>query len=107
MSWNKNTISISKLDAVLETLDNLGVPYELSTIGEFVGRGLNDGWDTAMHYLRRLKYKDRVILEYAELDADCDVDDIIASAEFKIEDEPGDWQAVRHTDKFGNCGEEV
>lgn len=106
MSWDKNTIIISKVPAVKETLEHLGVPYKISTIGSFKGRGLND--DTYMenldilYELLRLEYKDRVILEYAELDADCDTDDIVASQEFDLKDEPKDWIAVRYTDKIGD-----
>ena len=100
MSWDKNTISVSWLDATKRVLDNLSIPYMLSSIGRFRGSGLNDD-DDKMHELRRLQYKSKVILEYAELDADCDTDDVIHSEEFDRGSEPLDWQAVRHTDYNG------
>lgn len=105
MSWDKNTISVSGLDASKRVLDNLSIPYTLDSIGRFSGRGLNDGpymdGSDKVYVLRRLRYKDKVILEYAELDADCDTNDVIHSQEFHISDEPLDWQVVRHTDHTG------
>lgn len=105
MSWDKNTINCSHLNAVKQTLDNLGIEYCCTTIGRFSGRGTNDdpymdGTET-LYFLQRLQYGTRVILEYAVLDADCDVDDVIHSSEFDLKDEPKDWEAVRHTDIFG------
>jgi len=105
MSWDKNTISVSALDGNKRTLDDLGIPYQLSVIATFKGRGLNDdpfmdGTDT-VYELRRLQYADVVVLEYVELDADCDVDDIITCQYFKLEDEPQNWEAIRKTDKTG------
>ena len=109
MSWDKNTISFSKLGAVKEVLDDLIIPYEVSTIATFRGRGLNDdffmdGTDT-IHELRRLQYGNKVILEYVELDADCDVDDIICSQQFNLGNEPKEWEAIKHTDKCGDHSE--
>ena len=111
MSWDKNTISISKLEAVKETLDGLNIPYQLSIIDTFRGRGLNDdpymdGTDT-IYELKRLQYAEKVILEYVELDADCDVDDVIYSEQFKLGYEPEEWEATRHTDKTGQYTREV
>ena len=105
MSWDKNTLSFSSVGAVRDVLKDLAVPYQLSVIATFRGRGCNDdpymdGTDT-IYELRRLQYGAKVILEYAELDTDCDVDDMVFSQEYKLEDEPQDWVAIRKTDKLG------
>jgi len=103
MSWDKNTVRVSNLDAIKQTLDNLGVPYQLTTIGFVKGRGLNDEMlELPPHPIRRLQYGDRVVLEHIEQDADCDTDDIITSQEFALEKEPGDWQSTIRTDKTGH-----
>ena len=107
MSWDKNTISMSSLKAILKTLENVGIPHEVSVIGTFKGRGLNDdpymnGTDTT-YELRRLQYQDRVILEHVELDGDCDTDDVIVSTEFWLKDEPKNWEPIRRTNKTGEC----
>ncbi len=109
MSWDKNTVNLSKINAALEVLNNLAVPYQLTTLDSFIGRGLNDGFfedKGNMYDLRRLQYKDKVLLEYVELDRDCDVNDLILSEEFNVGEEPKDWVAVRKTDKLANCGDE-
>ena len=105
MSWDKNTINMSNLDAVRCVLDDLNELYALSIISTFVGMGLNDSSSDSPYELRRLRFRDKVILEYVEMDVDCDVDDCIYSEKFNLIDEPQDWVAVRKTDIF--CNEEV
>jgi hypothetical protein len=101
MSWDKNTISISEIDAVKHVLDNLGVKYTESIIATFNGRGLNDAYnDVSAYNLRRLQYNDIILLECVEMDADCDIDDVIISYEFSASTEPKNWKAIKHTDKF-------
>uniref|UniRef100_A0A6M3K4N9 Uncharacterized protein n=1 Tax=viral metagenome TaxID=1070528 RepID=A0A6M3K4N9_9ZZZZ len=102
MSWDKNTISLSGLDAVIGTLLDLGIDHEVSIIAEFHGRGLNDDYlDLSPHKLRRLEYGKWVILEKVEQDADCDTDDCILSCKFELDKEPKDWQPIVSTDKTG------
>lgn len=102
MSWDKNTINLSCLDSTKETLDNLGIKYNLSVATEVIGRGLNDFEDTPPYKLRRLQYDGWVILEQITRDADCDVDDTISSHTFLLNKEPKDWQYVVQTDVFGD-----
>jgi len=104
MSWDKNTVNLSALDSVKQTLDNLEVEYSLSTEAEIMGIGLNDFEDTPPHKLRRLQYDKWVMLEQMTRDADCDVDDIISSHTFLLEEEPDNWQYIVKTDIFGNEG---
>ena len=106
MSWDKQTINLSSLDAIKDTLDDLGVSYDLSVIAEFKGRGLNDP-DGEVYQLRRLQYDGKVVLEYAELDADCDADDRIMSYTINLDEEPEDWHPIRYTDIFGEDLDEV
>ena len=103
MSWDKNTISFSDIDAVVDVLKDTRIDYGLSVITKVLGRGLNDGmWDEETYYeLRRLEYDNIVYLEKIEQDADCDTDDIISSHKFTKANEPKDWQAIIQTDKTG------
>ena len=101
MSWDKNTVDLSSLDSVVQTLDNLGKEYHLSIEAEVVGRGLNDFENTPPYKLRRLRYDKWVILEQITQDADCDVDDTISSRTFLLEEEPKDWQYIERTDILG------
>lgn len=103
MSWNKNTVMFSEVDAVMRTLQELETPYTLEVIDSFRGMGLNDYDGDAMYDLRRLQYADTVILEYVELDLDCDTDDCILSTRFILWEVPNEWEAIRHTDKWGEC----
>lgn len=34
MSWNKNTINLSKLDIIASTLDSAGIKYEVKELGQ-------------------------------------------------------------------------
>ena len=90
MSWNKNTISFSELDAAKRTLDSLKASYQVSTVKEVEGMGLND-YDNKPYLLRRLVYADTIILEKMIRHSDCDVDDIIVSQSFPSTQEPKDW----------------
>ena len=102
MSWDKNTVNFSEIEATKDVLDNLGETYQESIIATFRPCGLNDDYmGISSRNLRRLQYKNKVILEYVEVDADCDVDDVILSQQFDLQDEPTDWQAIRKTDKTG------
>lgn len=92
MSWNKNTTSTSKIDAVTWVLDFLGIPYELDILGHVIGLGLNDDYENNKTYpIRRLEIKNKVILEQMVRNNDCDTDDVIVSYIFDKEDEPEDW----------------
>ncbi len=108
MSWDKNTINYSTLDSIRELLLELGINYELSTLGVVQGRGLNDDEmyggrkNGAKYELRRLEYKDKVVLEQIVQDADCDVDDGIFSHKFNHSEEPKDWQFLVKTDVCGD-----
>lgn len=102
MSYNKNTLNLSLLNFVVNTLDNLNVSYNLIEIGKIKGMGLNDYNEE--YPIRRLEYSDNVILECIERDCDCDVDDVILSVEFKLKDEPEDWEIEKRC-SCGGCEE--
>ena len=96
MSWNKNTRVMSSLNAVKEAMDELGFPYELTVLGKVMGIGLNDNLcgDDVYYEMRRLEYRDLVILEQLIRHYDCDVDDLVVSEKFSLEQEPKDWQIL-------------
>jgi len=104
MSWDKNTVNCSSLDAIKDILGKHGIPYKISTLTTVEGRGLNDDFCHLPPWeLRRLEHGGYVTLEWIEQDADCDTDDIIQSETFFPEEEPKDWQPIRQTDKTGQC----
>lgn len=105
MSWDKNTLSFSQIDAVVDVLKDMGVSYKLTVITKVLGRGLNDGgmWDKDKYYeLRRLEYGNTVYLEKIEQDADCDADDIISSHKFTKATEPKNWKPIIQIDRLDN-----
>ena len=91
MSWNKNTINLSFVDATVKVLRNLEIPYSLSPRWYARGYGVNDG-DDKEYPLHRLQYNKIVILERMERTTDCDTDDVITSTQFNLEEEPKDWK---------------
>ena len=88
MSWNKNTINLSKLDAIAVVLDLSKIKYKIEKLGEVIGMGLNDEFDRKDKYeLRSLTYKDafgkiKVMAEQICRNKDCDSDDFIFSNTF-------------------------
>jgi len=93
MSWDKNTLIITEVDSTIETLKSFNTPYKLTILGEIRGRGLNDDGEASYPYLiRRLEYKDTVILEQMISATDCDTDDVLMSYRFDKKDEPKNWK---------------
>ncbi len=99
MSYNKNTIKQTEIDAIIRVLQKTKAPYELSVLGRVIGRGINDehggcpGMTADGYYeMRRLAYGDEVLLESIYRPLDCDADDIISSTIFHKDFEPTDWK---------------
>ena len=100
MSWNKNTIRITQVDTTLKVLCKANIPYTLELLGSVGGRGLNDDvwWDgegnevDAMYDCRKLTYGDTVLMERMDRSSDCDSDDFFTSYEFKVGEEPKEWE---------------
>jgi len=109
MSWDKNTINMSRIDTITDVLKDAGIGYNLLVLAKVRGRGLNDSdmfSDKETYYeLRRLEYGNTVYLDKIEQDADCDVDDVITSHKFTKETEPKNWIAVIQTDYTGEYSE--
>ena len=104
MSWNKNTIVSSQVDPVLEVLNDLGIGYDLTKLGEVYGRGLNDEIGS-VYPIRRFQVGDMVYLEKMVRTCDCDVDDEIVSSKFLLKDEPIGWSIEVNACVCGSCRE--
>ena len=92
MSWNKNTLNVSKLDFAIEILKDLNIPFNCEIIGKVQGFGLNDNYPDNYYNIRRLTYGNFVILEQMIINDDCDFDDFITSSKFTKDKEPYNWQ---------------
>ena len=98
MSYNKNTINFSQIDALLIVLDDLKQPYSLFILGEVGAYGMNDD-DRQSYPIRKLVCFEstgikRTIVEQMRRSDDCDANDYIMSECFLGETYPGDenWQ---------------
>lgn len=91
MSWNKNTRVESSVDATIEVLKKLSVPYTVTVLGTVIGMGLND-YDDKRYDIRRLQYRDTVLLEAMYRTEDCDSDDYLISYDFTLDTEPKAWK---------------
>ena len=101
MSWDKNTINSSHIDAVVDTLKRADIPYEVKVLGQVRGMGLNDGFDYVnFHEVRRLQYRNTVILEQMRRSSDCDMDDYLESFTFDLDKEPKEWPLEYITDEY-------
>lgn len=95
MSWNKNTINFSSLNAIKQVLDDLRIEYTLEVKERVIGQGNNDEFFGENPYeLRRLSYRGFVVLEQIQKTSDCDSDDMIISQKFTRETEPKVWQYI-------------
>lgn len=93
MGWDKNTWSLSQIDAIIKTLKHLKTPYKLTVLGKVNATGINDYWEDRKEYkIRKLEYKNIIILEQMHRTSDCDTDDIIESHEFRKEYIPKQWK---------------
>jgi hypothetical protein len=93
MSWDKNTRNCSEVDKTIELLKELKIPYKLKVLGTVTGYGLNDDYaESDKHEIRRLEYKEKVILEQMRRSDDCDEEDIIISKKFNKKKVPKKWK---------------
>ena len=110
MSWDKNTIVCSQINAIISTLDICKKPYTLSVLGNVQGHGLNDDliiednsgelYPGSKYYdIRKLEFEGIVILEQMQRSHDCDTDDMIISVKFDKGSEPKTWPLEIYMDK--------
>lgn len=99
MSFDKNTINNSEIDAAIKVLEDIDIPYKLTEIGIIHGFGIND-IDGAGYPIRRLEYLNTVMLERIDRTTDCDADDTIHSYKFVRGEEPKDWEIERIYDEY-------
>lgn len=95
MSWEKLTINKSEIDKTIELLKEFKIKYKLTILGEVIGYGLNDdiGIDESKKYkIRKLEYKDKIVLEQRVKSDDCDMDDYILSFKFDKNKVPKKWR---------------
>ena len=93
MSWNKNTTTSTKIDDTIEVLRENDISYTLEILGEVQARGSNDSYTGTEYYsIRKLSYKDYVIIEQMVRHPDCDIDDCIIVENFAKEHEPENWE---------------
>jgi hypothetical protein len=100
MSWDKQTIVLSEIDALVRVFDEIGYPYRLESRGTVEGQGRNDdNWSDiagveakGLYKLRRLRYsvdidsslpmRDFIIQERMIQTDDCDTDDTLVSVRY-------------------------
>lgn len=96
MNFNKKTLNLSKLDAIAFHLQEKGYSPKIILLDKFEGRGLNDlipyNEKRKIHFIRKMEYLDKVILEQLIETDDIETDDYIVSYEFQKEKLPSDWQ---------------
>jgi len=94
MSWNKNTINTSEVNAALVILKDTNTPYTLEVLGSVNGDGLNDDFGTGSYECRKLTYGGKVLMEHMIRTFDCDSDDCFTSVRFDKGKEPAtkDWR---------------
>jgi hypothetical protein len=82
MSWNKNTICDDTIDYTVKILEDEKLKYNLITLGEVAGFGLNDE-EGKTYPIRLLKYNNKFLIERMIRSDDCDLDDQIVTKLYK------------------------
>jgi hypothetical protein len=108
MSYNKNTIRVTEVDATLKVLCKANITYTLEVLGSVVGLGMNDdtydreGNEISGNYeCRKLTYGDTVLMERMDCSSDCDSNDYFNSYEYKKGEEPETWELSVYIDEDG------
>jgi hypothetical protein len=84
----KTTIILSDLDSRIEQLIKNDIPYTVRILGKVA---IYEFGMPTYYTLRRLAYKDKVILEQIERSNSCDSTGIITSIKFIDDYEPKKW----------------
>jgi len=84
---------MSAIDGTISILEKLGISYKVTELGRILGLGLNDDYREEKDYpIRKLEYRDTILLEKMMRNSDCDMDDYIISYEFVKGHEPKNWK---------------
>jgi len=108
MSWDKNTLNFSTLDATIKVLKMFSKKYKLTVLGKVKGLGLNDDYTANDTYtLRKLTFENKIVIEQMQRTYDCDSDDIIVSIEFDKKTFPKKVPLEIYTDEgdFVDCSD--
>ncbi len=92
----KNVINNSVVDDTIRALKMLKEPYVITILGNVFGTSYSPDLHNnvlTLYILRKLTYKDNVILEQILTD-DNEFNDILTSVEFKKGSEPLDWPLI-------------
>ncbi len=109
MSWEKYTINLSQINAIVDVLQDVGMDFTLANITSVLGRGVNDEeWvDTAdgepelkgkIYLIRKLEYANYIIVEQMQKTHDCDCNDTLVSIKFDKDKFPEDFKYEIYTD---------
>lgn len=104
MSWNKQTINLSKIDFTIDLLDDLRIVYNLEVLGEVRGGGMNDSGN---YKIRKLSFQDTVMIEQMTRSEDCDSDDYLESFKFEKGKEPKRWKLEKYRKHYYSKEEEL
>jgi len=110
MSWNKNTSVMSQIDNTIKLLISTDTEYELTVLSKIKGLGLNDEiLDKEHYFIRRLSFRDKVMIEQMQRSYDCDFDDHLVSISISKDEEKTfmkDWKAEIYIDEDKDICEE-
>jgi hypothetical protein len=93
MSWDKKTVSFSRINSFIEILELLNHPYELKIVKAVKDNGNDYNYDeesNGLINLHTLTFNDKIVVDYIQRSDDCDTDDYIHSvimnqSEFNID----------------------
>ena len=87
MSWNKNTVIVSEVDATVRIMDSMGMKYQLHKLGEVANMGLEVQYDPDVLHnvpIRAIEFVDvqgvkHLLIVQMQRTLDCDSDDFVVS----------------------------
>ena len=100
MSFNKNTVNISRLDYIAHYLKEKGYKPKILLLEKIQGRGLNDlipyTENRKTYFIRKMEYLDKIVVEKYVGTNDSELDDYIFSYEFQEGKFPEEWDTVMY-----------
>jgi hypothetical protein len=93
--WRKQTIILSRVDAIVALLKQNRVPHKLTLLSRVEGRGADDLYVEKERYrtymVRKLEFQENIVLEQLVRTKDIELDDYIISKQFCKEYVPKNW----------------
>lgn len=108
MSWDKNTVNMSKIDDLVGMLEDHGLTYVVSILANIPGMGINDlefsedgSFCSKIYELKKLVTDKSIYVDQMLRHPDCDADDVIVTHKYEKGEFPVNFAPVVDIEEEG------